>query len=136
MSEGAEKEEESPLALEGVLMFFIFLRHWFHEGTSIYQVWSNMTLHDQHLPMFLWEEASMNTVYVKNISPHKTLRNMTSKEAFIEEEPEVQHFRIFGFLVYLHVPKEKMTKKDPLGIKGTFVGYNESSKAYHIYIPG
>ena len=41
--EGAEIEEESPPALEGVLMFFSFLRHWFHEGTSIYQVWSKMT---------------------------------------------------------------------------------------------
>jgi hypothetical protein len=43
VSEGAETEEESPPAPEGVLMFFSFLRHWFHEGTSIYQVWSKMT---------------------------------------------------------------------------------------------
>jgi hypothetical protein len=41
--EGAETEEESPPAPEGVLMCFIFLRHWFHEGTSIYQVWSKIT---------------------------------------------------------------------------------------------
>jgi hypothetical protein len=42
VSEGAEIEEESPPTPEGVLMFFNFLRHWFHEGTSIYQVWSKM----------------------------------------------------------------------------------------------
>jgi hypothetical protein len=41
--EGVETKEESPPSPEGVLMFFSFLRHWFHEGTSIYQVWSNMT---------------------------------------------------------------------------------------------
>ena len=41
--EGAETKEESPPSPEGVLIFFIFLRHWFHEGTSIYQVWSKMT---------------------------------------------------------------------------------------------
>ena len=35
----------------------------------------------------------------------------------------------------MHVPKEKRTKLDPSGRKGTFVGYNESSKAYRIYIP-
>jgi hypothetical protein len=29
-----------------------------------------------------------------------------------------------------------MIKLDPLGKKGTFVGYNESSKAYQIYIHG
>jgi hypothetical protein len=34
------------------------------------------------------------------------------------------------------VPKEKRTKLEPSGKKGTFVGYNETSKAYKIYIPG
>jgi hypothetical protein len=61
---------------------------------------------------------------------------MTPEEAFTIVKPEVGHFRIFGCLVYIHVPKEKRTKLDPSGRKGTFVGYNESSKEYHIYIPG
>jgi hypothetical protein len=43
MLEGEKTEEESPPSPEGVLMIFSFLRHWFHEGTSIYQVWSKMT---------------------------------------------------------------------------------------------
>jgi hypothetical protein len=51
-------------------------------------------------------------------------------------KPEVGHFRIFGCPIYIHVPKEKRTKLDPSGRKGTFVGYCESSKAYRIYIPG
>ena len=29
-----------------------------------------------------------------------------------------------------------MTKLEPSGKKGTFMGYSESSKAYKIYIPG
>jgi transposase InsO family protein len=41
-------------------------------------------IHDQHLPMFLWAEASMTAVYVQNRSPHKTLRNMTPEEDFTE----------------------------------------------------
>jgi hypothetical protein len=93
-------------------------------------------IHDQHLPMFLWEEASMTAVYVQNISPHKTLRNMTLEEAFTGVKPKVGHFRIFGCPVYIHIPKEKRTKLDPSGRKGTFVGYSESSKAYQIYILG
>jgi hypothetical protein len=44
--------------------------------------------------------------------------------------------RIFGSPVYVHIPKEKRTKLDPSGKKGTFVGCNETSKAYIIYIPG
>jgi hypothetical protein len=51
-------------------------------------------------------------------------------------KPEIGHFRIFGCPVYFHVPKEKRSKLDPSGRKGTFVGYSESSKAYRIYIPG
>jgi hypothetical protein len=41
----------------------------------------------------------------------------------------------FGCQVYIHVPKKKRTNIDPSGRKGTFVGYNESSKTYQIYIP-
>jgi hypothetical protein len=93
-------------------------------------------IHNQHLPMFLWVEASMTAVYVHNISPHKTLRNMTPDEAFTVVKLEVGHFKIFGCPIYIHVPKEKRTKLNPSGKKDTFVGYNESSKAYRIYIPG
>ena len=38
--------------------------------------------------------------------------------------------------MYIHIPKEKRTKLDPLGKKGILVGYSESSKAYRIYFPG
>ena len=78
----------------------------------------------------------MTVVYVQNRSSHKTLRKMMPEEAFTEVKPEVGHFRIFGCPVYFHIPKEKRTKLDPSGRKGTFVGYSESSKAYRIYIPG
>jgi hypothetical protein len=64
------------------------------------------------------------------------LRNMTPEEAFIGVKPMVGHLRIFGCLVYIHVPKEKRTKLDPSGRNGTFVAYSESSKEYRIYIPG
>jgi hypothetical protein len=36
----------------------------------------------------------------------------------------------------VHVPKDKRTKLDPSGKKGTFVGYSDTSKAYRVYIPG
>jgi hypothetical protein len=44
--------------------------------------------------------------------------------------------RIFGSPVYIHIPKEKRTKLEPSGKKGTCVGYSETSKAYRIYVPG
>jgi hypothetical protein len=93
-------------------------------------------IHDQNLPMIMWAEASMTTMYVLNRSPHHILKNMTPKEAFTRVKPEVGNFRIFGCPVYFHIPKEKRSNLDPSGRKGTFVGYSESSKAYWIYIPG
>jgi hypothetical protein len=92
-------------------------------------------IHDQNLPMHLWAEASSTTVYVQNRSPHKILGNKTPEEVFTGKKPEVSHLRIFGCPVYIHVPKEKRTKLEPSGKKGTFVGYSETSKAYRIYIP-
>jgi hypothetical protein len=74
-------------------------------------------------------------VHSKQI-PHKILKNMTLEEAFTGVKPKAGHFGIFGCPVYNHVPKEKSTKLDPSGKKGTFVGYSESSKAYWIYIHG
>ncbi len=38
--------------------------------------------------------------------------------------------------MFVHIPKDKRSKLDPSGKKGVFVGYNESSKAYRVYIPG
>jgi transposase InsO family protein len=40
------------------------------KNRSIVEVVKEM-IHDQNLPMFLWEEASNTTIYVQNISPHR-----------------------------------------------------------------
>jgi hypothetical protein len=37
--------------------------------------------------------------------------------------------------VCIHVPTKKRKKLDPLGEKGLFIGYSETSKAYRIWIP-
>jgi hypothetical protein len=76
------------------------------------------------------------TVYAHNKSPHKVLEKKTREKIFSGENPEVNHFRIFGFPLFVHVPKEKRTKLDPFRWKGIFFGYNDTSKDYMIYIPG
>ena len=85
--------------------------------------------------MHIWEEAVRTVVYVQNCTPHRVLDNKTLEEAFSGEKPKVSHLRIFGFLVYIHIPKEKRTKLDPSGRKGIFVGYSDTSKTYQIYFP-
>ena len=75
-------------------------------------------LHDQYLPMHIWAEAAITTVYVQNHTPHRVLENKTPEEVFSGKKPKVSHLRIFGCPVYIHIPKEKRTKLDPSGKKG------------------
>jgi len=93
-------------------------------------------LHDQDLPMYLWVEAVRAAVYVQNRMPHRAFGNKTPKELFTGKKLEVSHLRIFGCLVYVHIPKEKRSKLDPSGKKGIFVGYSDSSKGYRVHFPG
>jgi hypothetical protein len=93
-------------------------------------------IHDQDLPMCLWEEAAMAAVYVQNRLSHSALGLKTPEEMFTRKKPEVSHLKIFGYPVFIHIPKEKRNKLDPSGKKGIFVGYCEVSKAFKIYIPG
>ena len=92
-------------------------------------------LHDQSIPFFLWVEASSTVVYVQNRSPHRALGSKTPKEMFTGKKPEIGHFRIFRCLTYSHVSFEKRTKFEATGERGIFVGYDEISKAYRIYLP-
>jgi hypothetical protein len=93
-------------------------------------------MHDQNLPLSLWAEAASTAVYIQNRCPHKALEAKNPEEVFTRCKSSVDHLRIFGSPFYIHIPKEKRTKLEPSGKKGTFVGYNETSKSYRIYIPG
>ena len=85
-------------------------------------------IHDQDLPMYLWAEAAKTIVYVQNRISHSTLGNKTPEEMITGGNPKVNHLKIFGCLVYIHISKEKRSKLDPSGKKGLFVGYSEQSK--------
>jgi len=63
------------------------------------------------------------------------LGRVTSEEAFKGTKCDVSHFSIFGNLVYFHVPSESRKKIEPIAVKGIFVGYNKTTKAYRVYVP-
>jgi hypothetical protein len=93
-------------------------------------------IHDQDLPMHLWEESTTTVVYVQDILSHSALGFNNPKEMFSKNKPEASHLKIFGCPIFVHILKEKRTKLDPSGKKGIFVGYYEVSKAFIVYIPG
>ena len=55
---------------------------------------------------------------------------------FTSENLDISHLQIFGCPIYVHIPREKRTKIEPSGNKGTFVGYNEASKSFRTYVYG
>ena len=69
-------------------------------------------IRDQDLPMYLWVEVAKTAACVQNKLSHNALGNKTSGEMFTGEKPEINHLNIFGFLVYLHVLKEKISMLD------------------------
>ena len=52
-------------------------------------------LHDQDLPMHLWEEASRTSMYVQNHTPHRVLENKTPEEVLSSKN---QNSAIFEYL--------------------------------------
>jgi hypothetical protein len=82
------------------------------------------------------KKQAKTTVYVQDILSHSALGFKTPEEMFYGKKPEVIHLKIFGYPVFVHIPKEKRTKLDPSRKKGIFVGYCEVSKALRVYILG
>lgn len=87
-------------------------------------------MYDQNIPLSLWAKDASIAIYIQNRCPHKSLEEKTPELVFTGKNPYVDHLRIFGSPNYIHVPKEKRTKLELSGKKDTFVGYNETSKAY------
>ena len=85
--------------------------------------------------MCLWVEACFTIVYILNRCCHRVLKDKTTKEAFVGENPQVAHLHVFRCLVYIHTPDDKMINLEPFSLKGIFVGYYKTLKAYRVCIP-
>ena len=70
-----------------------------------------------------------------NICPHRILKDKALEESFTSEKPKVSQFCIFSCAIYTHVLEKKRTNFEPFIIKGIFIGYSETLKAYWICIP-
>ena len=64
-------------------------------------------IHNQDLPMHLWEKVARTSVYIQFRISHNALGNKTPEEMFTGEKPRVNQLNIFGCPVHLHVQKEK-----------------------------
>ncbi|GKA47590.1 retrovirus-related pol polyprotein from transposon TNT 1-94 [Tanacetum coccineum] len=89
----------------------------------------------KNMPKKFWAEATMWSFYVLNRCPTKALTNITPQEAWSGIKPTVDHFRVWGCLAHVHVPKEKRTKLDDKSVLCILTGMSEESKAYRLIDP-
>jgi hypothetical protein len=59
-----------------------------------------------------------------NRTPIVAVHGMTPEEKFTGMKPNVSHFKVFGYITYVHVPDEKRSKLNPKAEKCIFIGYS------------
>ena len=93
-------------------------------------------LRQANMPPSFWTKAIKAACEIRNRLPHSSLPNGTSPhEAFFNEKPSIDHFRVFGSVAYIHIPEERRPPQsawNDRATKGVIVGY-PSSSLYECY---
>ncbi|KAL0359324.1 UNVERIFIED_CONTAM: Retrovirus-related Pol polyprotein from transposon TNT 1-94 [Sesamum angustifolium] len=92
-------------------------------------------LHDKNLPRKLWAEAIQCACYVINHLPPWPGKEKAPFEILYGVKPDVNYFRVFGSICYVHVPKNNRTKFDAKAKKCIFVGYDTCRKGWRCMDP-
>uniref|UniRef100_A0A803LV14 Integrase catalytic domain-containing protein n=1 Tax=Chenopodium quinoa TaxID=63459 RepID=A0A803LV14_CHEQI len=91
------------------------------------------------VPVFLWPEAIATSTYLTNRLPTKTLDYETPLDTLSSHTtiPSSHSLppRVFGCVVYVHLPKIYRNKLEPRAIKCVFIGYGVHQKGYRCYDP-
>ncbi|EJD38936.1 hypothetical protein AURDEDRAFT_71766 [Auricularia subglabra TFB-10046 SS5] len=87
-------------------------------------------------PRFLWFEAVLYAVYIKNRLPTRALGYSSPYETAWGHVPSLAHLRKFGSRMWVHRPKELRTKLNERSVQHMFTGFTEESRAYRYYKVG
>jgi hypothetical protein len=86
-------------------------------------------LKDSNMAKKFWVEAFKAAAYVRNRIKIEDMNNgMSSYEATMGQNPDLDFLCVFGCNCFVHVPKEKRNKLDDTSIKCKFLGYSENQK--------
>ena len=85
------------------------------------------------LPRTFWTEAAVHAADIRNHLFCPRRGTVTSFELLVGRKPRVDHFRIFGCLAWVCVPKEKRQKVDMKTRDGVVIRYQENSQ-YKVWI--
>lgn len=92
-------------------------------------------IHSKQLDKKFWAEAVSFAVHVLNRTGTSTVEAKSPYELWYNKEAKIDHLRIFGSDVFVHIPKQKRQKLDAKAVKCVFVGYDNHSKGYRVWNP-
>ena len=87
----------------------------------------------KNVKLMFWVDAVLCAIYVKNRCPSNAIRNKTPYEMWYGNIPSVKHLRVFGSTCYALIPKVHRNKLGARSRKCIFLGYSNTSKAYHLF---
>ncbi|GJU37929.1 ribonuclease H-like domain, reverse transcriptase, RNA-dependent DNA polymerase [Tanacetum coccineum] len=65
-----------------------------------------------NMPQNFWAEAVRHAIYILNSVPTKALEDITPYEAIKQRKPNLENLRVFGYIAYVKVPSQRLTKLD------------------------
>ena len=92
-------------------------------------------LHEKDMPNFYCAEVTSTTVYLVNWCTANGVHVLTPYEIFVGTTPILSHLKVFGSIVYVHIPNEKRQKLDPKSKKCILVEYSSEQKGYKCFNP-
>ena len=87
------------------------------------------------LPAFLWTEVVNTANYLINRGPTRANHGKTPEQLYTKKIPDVSHLKTFGCICFVHVPQENRQKLSSKTTMGVFIGYDDASKVYRVYMP-
>ena len=91
-------------------------------------------IHGAGLSKKFWGEATMSANYIRvRCSTTSVKDNKCPLELWTGIKPSIQHLRVFGCKVSVHVPDHQREKLDAHSWTGILVGYSSSQKGYRIW---
>ncbi|KAG5877831.1 hypothetical protein JTB14_018067 [Gonioctena quinquepunctata] len=88
-------------------------------------------LFDEQLPNRFWGEAIVNSNYLQNRLPSRSI-DVTPYEMWKNKKPNISHIQTFGCYTYAMIPESQRRKLDEKAVKLRFVGYDKHSKGYRL----
>ena len=97
------------------------------------------SLFGMNVPVEYWGEAVTSAAYLINRTPSRVIEcqnplQQLQKLLSIPSLPNLEP-RVFGCVVYVHIPKQQRSKLDPRAKRCIFLGYAEFQKGYRCYDP-